>query len=46
MLPESPRFLYSKRRFLELEESFQVITKMNKVNNPELIPDMIEALKS
>lgn len=44
-LPESPRFLYSKKRYDELYSHFALIAKMNKVKDESLVDNMIEALK-
>lgn len=44
-LPESPRFLYSKKRYDELYSHFALISRMNNVRDENLVDDMIEALK-
>ena len=43
--PESPRYLYSKRRYDELRQCFQMIGRMNKVDDNKMIDNMVDALE-
>jgi hypothetical protein len=40
-IPDSPRFLYSKRKYDELKVALNFIAKMNKVNDETLVDNMI-----
>jgi hypothetical protein len=39
--PESPKFLYSKHKYAELESSFDKMKRMNKVGNDVSVPAII-----
>jgi 1,4-dihydroxy-2-naphthoate octaprenyltransferase len=45
-LPESPRYLYSKREYDKLYSCFNQIAKMNKVKDEHLVDNLIESLKN
>jgi len=45
MAPETPKFLYQNRKYLQLKKCLAQIAKVNKKYDPELIENLVASLK-
>jgi hypothetical protein len=41
-LPESPKFLYAKKRYEDLQANFEMMKKMNRCRHHIDVPNMVE----